>query len=148
MSSGPKPMPSLLRLVRGDSHPERARDEKPKIAAVPVVPPGVVLDVAEQLMFDWLIAHVYQAGVHGTGDGAAFVKVARLWARVNLIDEQLRQSAQLITEGKVSALARLSRDLWQQLGPALAEIGASPTGRVRLAPRGAADDKDVWGAID
>jgi hypothetical protein len=143
-------------LIHGEGRADRLRDDKPTIAAVPLLPPGVSLTVAESQMWDYLIANVYQVGVHGTGDGAAFLKVARLWARVNEIDEQLRLAGVLIdpapkspTSHKVlHPLARLSRDLWQQLGTALADIGATPSGRVRLAGPRRGGDGDSWGTFE
>jgi phage terminase small subunit len=97
-----------------------------------------VLSVAEREMWDYMIEHIYQPGIHATGDGAAFVKVARLWARVNEADDKVRQFGMVMKNGASSKLelqpfTRLSRDLWQQLGIALAEIGATPSGRVRMA---------------
>ena len=143
--------PAILRLIHGEPR-DRAPDAKPRLAAVPMLPPGVVLSVAESQLWDYLMAHVYQPSVHSSGDGVAFLKVARLVARVNETDEQLRVAGMLGSNARVlHPLARLSRDLWQQLGPALAEIGATPLGRVRLAgprhdPAGGAGDS--WGSID
>lgn len=135
---GPRPSSSVLKLIRGDAHLERLKQDKPKIAGVPVLPPGTVLSVAEQQMWQYMIEHIYQPGVHSTGDGAAFVKVARLWARVNEADDKVRQFGMVMKNGASAKLelqpfTRLSRDLWQQLGIALAEIGATPSGRVRMA---------------
>ena len=134
--SGPRPVASVLKLIRGDSHTERLRQDKPKMARAPVLPPGTVLSVAENEMWNYLLEHVYVAGVHSTGDGAAFVKVARLWARVNEADDKVRQFGMVMkgaSKLELQPFTRLSRDLWQQLGIALAEIGATPSGRVRIA---------------
>jgi phage terminase small subunit len=128
----------VLKLIRGDTHTDRFKQDKPKIASTPVMPPGTVLSVAEREMWEYLLEHVYVPGVHSTGDGAAFVKVARLWARVNEADDKVRQFGMVMKNAQSSKLelqpfTRLSRDLWQQLGIALAEIGATPSGRVRIA---------------
>ena len=154
MSGGPRPQASILRLIRGDQHKERLRDDKPKFASPPQMPPGTVLTVAEQQMWDWMMANVYVPGVHGSGDGGAFVKVARLWARVNEADEKVRQFGMVMKNPSTGKLelqpfTRLSRDLWQQLGVALAEIGATPSGRVKLAaPRSAEDGATSWESVD
>lgn len=149
MSGGPRPKSSLMRLVGGDQHAERARNDKPKHAKPPQLPPGAELTVAEMDMWHWLLEHVYTPGVHGSGDGAAFVKVARLWARVQEADDRVRLHGLTSAGGtKLAPLTRLSRDLWQQLGIALAEIGATPSGRVKIAgPREAANGNS-WGDID
>jgi phage terminase small subunit len=136
--TGPRPTSSVLKLIRGDSHRDRLKQDKPKIAGAPVVPPGIALSVAESEMWAYLIEHVYQPGVHSTGDGAAFCKVARLWARVNEIDEQVRafgiaSKNPASSKMELQPYARMSRDLWQQLGIALSEVGATPSGRVRMA---------------
>jgi hypothetical protein len=101
---GPRPQSSVLKLIRGDTHHERLKEDKPKYAGRPVIPPGTVLSVAEQEMWNHLLEHVYQAGVHGTGDGAAFVKVARLWARVNEADDKVRQFGMLAKKPRTSKL--------------------------------------------
>ena len=100
------------------------------------------------------MVYVYVPGVHGSGDGGAFVKVARLWARVNEADEKVRQFGMVMKNPSTGKLelqpfTRLSRDLWQQLGVALAEIGATPSGRVKLAaPRSAEDGATSWESVD
>lgn len=153
---GPRPTASVLKLIRGDSHANRIKDDKPKHARAPALPPGVCLSVAELQMWDWLIEHVYVPGVHGTGDGAAFVRVARLWARVNETDEKVRESGLIAKTGpngknELQAHARLSRDLWAALGAALADIGATPSGRVRIASQrdgGHGEGGASWDAVD
>jgi hypothetical protein len=151
--SGPRPTASVLKMIRRDEHTSRIKDDKPKHASAPSLPPGVCLTVAERQMFDWLIDHVYVPGVHGTGDGAAFVKVARLWARVNEADEKIREAGLVTKTGahgkpELGAFARLSRDLWQALGMALADIGATPSGRVRIAAaRDPGHGGDSWDAV-
>jgi hypothetical protein len=142
-------------MFRDESHPERLKQDKPKIAAAPVLPPGTVLSVSEREMWEYLIAHVYVAGVHSTGDGPAFVKVARLWSRVNEADDKVRQFGMVMKGGgansklELQPFTRLSRDLWQQLGIALAEIGATPSGRVRIAaPMGETHGGNSWDDID
>lgn len=152
---GPRPQSSVLKLIRGDGHTDRIKDDKPKHASAPALPPGVCLSVAEKQMWEWLIDHVYVAGIHGTGDGAAFVKIARLWARANEADEKIRENGILTSTGtggklELHACIRLSRDLWQALGIALAEIGATPSGRVRIAAArgGGGNDGDSWAGLD
>lgn len=107
-------------------------------------------------MFDWLLAHVYMPGVHGTGDGPAFIRIARLWARANQADAKVEQFGMVMrnprtAKPELQPYARLSRDLWHQLGIALADIGATPAGRVRVAgSRGAASTvaEADWESID
>src|SRR5579862_9017107 len=130
MTSGPRPAPSILRLIRGEKRPARLKNDRPKIGGRPSVPPGAVLDEDELLMWNWLMEHVYLPSVHGTADGAAFVKIARLWVRVNQCDEKISQLGLVIcnprtSKAELQPYARLSRDLWQQLSSAFAEVGAS-----------------------
>jgi hypothetical protein len=132
-----RPTATVLKLIRGDAHPERHKDDRPKIARLPLIPPGVVLTPPERAMFDWLIENVALPGVHGTGDGGSFVKIAKLWVRVCEADNKCAQYGLVMkgSKGKpeLQPYARLSRDLWQQLGIAFAEIGATPAGRVKIA---------------
>jgi len=136
-----RPTATVLKLIRGDAHSERHKDDRPKIADAPRIPPGVVLSPDEQAMFDWLLENVSLPGVHGTGDGGSFVKISKLWVRVCEADRKCQQYGLVMkgSKGKpeLQPYARLSRDLWQQLGIAFAEIGATPAGRVKIAgPRG------------
>ena len=149
-----RPTATILKLIRGDAHPERHKDDKPKVEGLPSCPPGVVLTPPEQEMFDWLLANVAVPGVHGVGDGGAFVKIAKLWARVCEADRRCEQFGLVMKNPKgkpeLQPYARLSRDLWQQLGIAFAEIGATPAGRVKIAgPRqgGVAGEATSWDAI-
>ena len=150
-----RPTATILKLIKGDAHVSRHRDDAPKIDALPLVPPGCIFAEDERAMFDWLLENVAVSGVHGTGDGAAFVKIARLWARVNQVDAKLVTQGLVMKgpEGKpeLNPNARLSRDLWQQIGIALKEVGATPAGRVPISgPRGKPGAEGVasWDAID
>jgi hypothetical protein len=146
-----------LKLIRGaDEHPSRLKDDRPKIDERPVMPPGLKLSSDEQAIFDWLLEHVYRKGVHGTGDAIAFAKIARLTSRVNAIDAKIAEHGLLMKNPKnkkpeLQPYTRLSRDLWQQLGIALGEIGATPAGRVKLAgPHGggALGEPSSWDEIN
>lgn len=151
-----RPQPTLLKLIRGDLHESRLKDEKPKNDGLPLVPPGAILNADERAMWDWLMAEVAVPGVHGTGDGAAFVKIAKLWVRVCEADAKCESKGLVMKNPQTSKpelqpYTRLSRDLWQQLGIALAEVGATPSGRVKLAgPRGARGlgEATSWDEID
>jgi len=146
---------TILKLIKGDHHSERHKDDAPKINDLPRVPPGVVLSDEERAMWDWLMEHVAMPGVHGTGDGGAFVKIVKLWVRVNEADRKCTQFGLVMKSSKgkpeLQPYARLSRDLWQQLGIAFAEIGATPAGRVKIAgPRGGSmpGEATSWDEID
>jgi hypothetical protein len=150
-----RPTATILKLIQGDTHVARHRTDAPKINTLPVLPPGCVLSPEEKAMWDWLMEHVVVSGVHGSGDGGSFAKIARLWARVNAVDSKLTSQGLLMKSprGKpeLQPYARLSRDLWQQLGVALAEVGATPAGRVKISgPRGAAPAGEAtsWDEID
>jgi hypothetical protein len=148
--------PTVLKLIQGDKHSERFKDDRPKIDGLPVIPPGVKLSVDEQAFYDYLLVNVAVKGVHGAGDGAAFVKLAKLWARVCVADRKCDEQGLVMRNpqtGKpeLNPNARLSRDLWQQIGIALKEIGATPSGRVPLAGAhgGAAlGEPTSWDEID
>jgi hypothetical protein len=149
-----RPTATILKLIKGDTHTARHRDDAPKNPDLPRVPPGAVLTPEEVAIWDWLMEHVALPGVHGTGDGAAFVKIARLWARVQAVDGRIAELGVIMKspQGKpeLQPYTRLSRDLWQQLGVALAEVGATPAGRVKIAgPRSATSGEATsWDAID
>lgn len=150
-----RPTATILKLIKGDAHTARHRDDAPKIGGLPRVPPGAVLSPEELAMWDWLMEHVAMAGIHGSGDGGAFVKIARLWARVQAVDARITEKGLLMKSPKgkpeLQPYARLSRDLWQQLGIALAEVGATPAGRVKISgPRSPtpAGEATSWDAID
>jgi len=150
-----RPTATILKLIQGDTHVARHRTDAPKINALPVLPPGCVLSTDEQAMWDYLMEHVVIPGVHGTGDGAAFAKIARAWANVNAVDAKVASQGMVMKSPKgkpeLNPNTRLSRDLWQQLGVALEQVGATPAGRVKIAgPRGAAPAGEAtsWDEID
>jgi len=150
-----RPTATILKLIKGDTHTARHRDDAPKTAGPPRVPPGAILAPDELAMWDWLMEHVAISGVHGPGDGGAFVKIARLWARVNNVDARIAEKGLLMKSPKgkpeLQPYARLSRDLWQQLGLALAEVGATPAGRVKISgPRasGPTGEASSWDEIE
>ena len=149
-----RPTATILKLIRGDKEVARHKDDKPNINDAPALPPGTVLTAAERAMWDWLIEHVYVRGVHGTSDGASFVKVARLYVRVLAVDAKIEQHGLVMknprtTKPELQPYTRLSRDLWQQLGIALAEIGATPAGRVKISgPLSTHSNDPSWDEID
>jgi hypothetical protein len=132
-----RPTATVLKLIRGDAHPERHRDDRPKINAAPIIPPGVVFTPEEQKVWDHLMEHVVIPGVHGTGDGGLFAQIAKLQVRVNQADAKCAQLGLVMRapSGKpeLQPYARLSKDLWNQLRLAYAEVGASPAGRVSIS---------------
>lgn len=146
---------TILKLIKGDHHTDRHKSDAPKINELPRLPPGVALNEEERAIWDYLMEHVVIPGVHGTGDGGAFAKIAKLQARVNEADRKCQQFGLVMksTKGKpeLQPYARLSRDLWQQLGIAFAEVGATPAGRVKISgPRGssAPGEATSWDEID
>ena len=150
-----RPTATILKLIRGDTHVARHRTDAPKINTLPQIPPGAVLSPEERAMWDWCMEHVVVPGVHGSSDGGLFVKIVRLWTRVNEVDAKLAAQGLLMKSptGKpeLSPNARHSRDLWQQLGIALAEVGATPAGRVPISgQRGGpgAGQATSWDEID
>ncbi len=155
MKPGPRPQASILRLIRGDQHKERLKNDRPKIDSAPELPPGSELTASERAIWDWLLRTVYLPGCHGAADGGAFLRVARLLARVNEVDAKIHDQGLVMKSprtGKpeIQPYARLSRDLWAQLNSAFDAIGMTPGARVRAAapypPSGA--ESDSWDGID
>jgi hypothetical protein len=152
--SGPRPSATILKLIRGETRPCRLKNDRPKLETPPELPPDVRLTESEQRQWDYLIRTVYVPGVHGAGDGASFLKVARLLVRVNQCDAKIEQFGLVMKDPKSGRptqqpYARVSRDLWRMLGLALADIGATPAGRVKLAgPRVPLRDAGSWDEID
>lgn len=143
MSVGRKARPTLLKLISGSAQPCRMRDDKPKHADPPTLPPGVELTPAERAMFAWLLEHVAVPGVHGTGDGAAFVNCARTWAQANEVDALIRARGGVSGRDETLKLLRLSATLRKEVRTTLAEIGGTPSGRQKTAgpkSKGAGED--------
>lgn len=151
-----RPTATILKLIQGNTEHANTRhkDDKPKHDGPPQLPPGTVLSESERAIWDWLLEHVYVPGVHGTSDGASFVKVTRLYARVIVADQKIEQFGMVMkhpktTKPELQPYTRLSRDLWHQLGVALEQIGATPAGRVKLAgPLNKQPDATSWDDID
>jgi hypothetical protein len=143
-------------MIRGQDfdHRDRLRDDKPKTASAPELPPGAILSAAEQAVWDWLLRTTYVSGLHGTSDGVAFLRCARLIVRAQDVDEKIAKDGLTARNPRTlklesTAHARLSRDLWAAISTALAEIGATPVGRVRMASaKKNSEQFDLWDAID
>jgi hypothetical protein len=153
--SGPRPTATILKLIKGESKPYRLKDDHPKLDEPPELPPDVTLTEAEQRYRNYLMRTVYMPGIHGASDGPAFLRVVRMAVRMNDCDTKIQQHGLLMKDPKtgrpsLQPYARLSRDLSRQLGLALAEIGATPAGRVKLAgPRQAEfASPEEWSEID
>src|SRR5262245_17938035 len=146
MSAGRPVRPTLLKLIAGNTQASRLRDDKPKHDGLPEVPPGTVLTRAEQRMFDWLLEHVAVKGVHGTGDGAAFVGIARLWSRLEDVDNAIARQVNL-DPGERRSLLSLSSRLWNQVRAALSEVGGTPAGRYRTSGPRVSGDSSSWDNI-
>lgn len=149
-----RPTATILKLIQGDGHKDRHRTDTPKVNAPPVLPPGTVLAADEQAVWDYLLEHIYIPGVHGTGDGCAFVEVARLWARKMAADSKIVSQGLVMKSPKgkpeLNPNTRLSSTLHDQLRLALADIGATPGGRFKInGPRGSLPGEATsWDAID
>jgi P27 family predicted phage terminase small subunit len=138
MKPGPRPQATILRLIKGNGHPERLKSDRPKVADPPEVPPGSGLSPEEVEIWNWLLRVVFVPGCHGAQDGAAFLRVTRLLARANEVDAKIRAQGLVMKSprtGKpeVQPYVRISRDLWAQLNSALDAIGMTPGARVRLS---------------
>jgi hypothetical protein len=128
-------------MIRGSAqqHPERLRNDSPKIESTPELPPRITfLNEAEREIWDWLIKTTYKRGLHGTSDGVAFLRCARMIVRMQELDEKVHTCGLTAKNPRTlklesSAYARLSRDVWTHLGLAMAEIGGTPIGRARIA---------------
>jgi hypothetical protein len=150
-----RPTATILKLIQGDGHTDRHRNDKPKVESPPVIPPGCVLSPEEMAVWNWLLETIAIPGVHGAGDGAAFVEVARLWARKQSVDDKLVSQGLVMKSPKgkpeLNPNTRLSATLHDQLRLALADIGATPGGRFKInGPRGHAlpGEATTWDAID
>jgi len=155
MVAGRKSTPTLLRLIRGSGsvHKERLRDDRPKFARMPALPPAVTLTDAERKMWRWLLKHVYVSGVHGSSDSLLLIKICKLWCRANEAENKLQQDGCVIDSPRdgrpmLHPYYKVARDAWRELGPSLSEAGCTPAGRVRFAaPRGDPHDSS-WDDID
>src|SRR4051812_45417625 len=116
--SGPRPTATVLKLIRGESRPCRLKNDRPKVDSPPELPPDVRLTEAEKRQWDFLLRTTYLPGVHGAGDGPAFLKVTRLLVRVNEADAKIEQFGLVMKDPKSGRptqqpYTRLSRDLWR-----------------------------------
>lgn len=116
---------------------ERHRDDQPKHATPPRVPPGTKLDALETELWNWCMEHICVPHVHGSGDAVAFGKLVKLWARVIGVDAKIAEQGVLMKSPRgrpeQTPYTRLSSRLWHEIGIALSEVGGNPSSRVRLA---------------
>jgi len=152
---GPAPKASILKLIAGETRRSHLRDDRPKLNELPRVPPGVVLSPEEKAIWDHLMETIVVPGCHGAGDGAAFVQICKLQARVNLADEKCSRLGLVMKSPsgrpEWQPYARASERLWQLLRLAYADVGGSPGARAKIAgPRvqGQPGDANSWDEID
>jgi hypothetical protein len=139
---GPKPKATVLRLIAGDKNRERFRDDRPQVEGLPELPADYKLTPLERRLFRWLLSKIYVPGVHGPADGPYFARLARLQARGLEADQRAAKS-----RGKLKMQwIRIANEIAKQVGAALSDVGASPSGRVRLAARrsGRASAPSSW----
>jgi hypothetical protein len=75
-----------------------------------------------------------------------------MYARVMWVDAEIEKVGLLDVDPKTKRqhlrpLARLSRDTWQQLSASLSAVGATPSGRVKLAGPRTPGDVSSWDEI-
>lgn len=139
---------TVLKLITGGERPDRVRDDHPVEAGTPVPPPGVVMTAAEQRLFDWLVRTAYQPGVHGVGDGAAFVQIARLWIRAEQADAEIAANGMTSRNSRgtlvVSPWVGISNEAHRELRIAMTAAGVTVSGRHHLAGRMKAGESTSW----
>jgi phage terminase small subunit len=140
MQPGPRPKPTLLRLIAGDQHRERLRaDAPPDPQRRPELPPIVELSPAELRAWRWLLRNVYDPRLHDVADSALFVSAARLLVRCATADHELNESGLVMRNPRTNQpmpnpYVRISTIAHNQLRLLLAELGSSPSARYRCAP--------------
>jgi P27 family predicted phage terminase small subunit len=144
-----------LKLLVGERRASRLRDDRPKINELPRVPPGIQLAPDERAMWDYLMETIVVPGVHGAGDGGTFAMICKTWARYVQCCAKIEKFGLVMKSpsGKpeVQPYARMARDLEAQLRLALADIGATPGGRARIAgPHSTVRPRDptAWDEFD
>jgi Phage terminase, small subunit len=154
MARGRKPTPSILRLIAGagHEHKERLRDDHPKVARTPDLPPIVTLSDAEVEVWHWLLKHVYVPGVHGTSDSFLLIKICKLWCRAMDAERHLQRFGCVIDSPRdgrpmLHPYYKVARDAWRELGPSLSEAGCTPAGRIKFAAPRASPGDTGWDDI-
>lgn len=150
---GPKPKMSAYRALVAryacEAGPRNGGSDAPRVQGLPVLPPNVELNEVETVVWQHFLEHVFDPAAHGTSDGLAFL--AAVDNAVDFIEARAMRRKlgmlQKLPSGRIRIApwvhekARASRDL----RASLAELGASPMGRVKTSSlREAPKPENEW----
>jgi len=145
--AGRKPVPTTLRLLRGNPG-HRPLDEDEPRAAPKLPPPPVELSAAAKKIWRRDGRKLLALGVMTALDGAAFAAYCQSYARWLEVTALLAKSSVLIktAEGgyQLNPLLRVARETQDQYTRALVEFGMSPSSRTRVKGLPAPEQRDPF----
>ena len=140
------PIPTSLRIIRGNQSKRRIKDEPKPPVKVPRCPSDLDKDAAAE--WKRMGKELATLGLVSEIDRATLTCYCLAWSDLRRAREHLKTDADFVqaTSGGVSASAwkRLSDESLKQIRQFCSEFGLSPAARVRLAtetkPKGSDDD--------
>jgi P27 family predicted phage terminase small subunit len=128
---GRKPVPTELRLLRGNPRQHAINKDEPKPEpAIPAAPPLLSKPAKEE--WDRITAELNQIGLLTQIDRAALTIYCTAWGRFVEAETHLRAEGTR-PEGKRNAWTGVSNQAIEQMRSMLGEFGLTPSARTRLS---------------
>jgi P27 family predicted phage terminase small subunit len=136
VKSGPKPIPSKLKLLRGTFRPGRAVDDPTEIAPDPELSPPSHLDETARVEWDRVVPDLEEAGLLAGADRSLLAAYCQCWSRWVAAEETLAKVGQVIktTNGNVvqNPLIGVANRAMELMHRFASEFGMSPSARTRV----------------
>ncbi len=146
---GPKPQPTALKLIKGETRTERLNRNEPKPKLTAPIRPDY-LDEKACEVWDELAPKLERLGILTEIDGFAFTALCLEWSRyVKLMTASGGESVQVFEKGsrQVAPEVSVSHKCLTQLMKLFAAFGLTPSDRGRLSISPLDDDDDMEGLL-
>ena len=133
--SGQQPVPTALKILRGNPGHQRIDPREPKIPTADLSEPTDLLD--ENGLKEWrrLLPILFPAGLATAADRAGLIGYCDLWSRWIELGRRLRSEGTVVTRKGIPAPSRYLGaylEVFKQLRGCMAEFGLTPASRTRI----------------
>lgn len=140
MTKGRKPIPTKLKVLRGNPGKRKANVTEPKpVAAIPDCPKHL----SSEAKAEWnrIVPELMSLGLLTRVDRAALAGYCQAWGRWVKAEDELAKTAEIVKTTQGNAIQNpwlsVANRAWDQLSKALVGFGMDPSSRTRIhAPGG------------
>ncbi len=146
--SGPKPQPTALKLLKGETRTERLNQNEPKPIAIAPDPPEYITGKALEVWRE-LSPKLERLGILTEIDFLAFSALCIEWAEYIKLRTMEGETVQTFESGakQVAPEVSISHKCLTQLMKLFGEFGLTPSSRARLSISPQDDDDDMEGLL-